>query len=196
MNHIDKIRKEIDAFFDPSRLVKDSEESFESQNGRYQLITSNYWQNKEDVNWNITKVEIYDNQSLEMIFSFFGNDDRFFYEWLTKDRIDYLICAEDLFGGQTVIDLTNRKLESFSPSEDGFIWTDFHLSPDGKTLATIGCHWACPYVIKTYDFQNPLILPLKELNELALLDNSELITGWLDNENLITDKRNKLNIIA
>jgi hypothetical protein len=38
-------------------------------------------------------------------------------------------------------------------------------------------------------------LPLEELNELELLDNSELITGWLDNEHLKSDKRKELNTI-
>lgn len=184
MNQISKIRKEIKDFFDPSQLANGNQERFESPNGQYRLETSNYWQNKEDVNWDITKVEIYDNQSKEKIFDFFGNDGRFFHQWLTKDDIEYLICAEDLFGGQTIVDLTNRKMESFSPDEDGFIWTDFHLSPDGKILATVGCYWACPYVIKIYDFQNPLVLPLPELNEIELLDADEIITGWLDNDTL------------
>jgi hypothetical protein len=193
MNQVEKIRQEIKDFFDPNRLAKDSLESFLSPNERYRLETSNYWQNKEDVNWDVTKVEIYDNSSQEKLFEFYGNDGRFFHQWLTKNNVDYLICAEDLFGGQTVIDLTNRQMESFSPDEDGFIWTEFHLSPDGNKLATIGCYWACPYVIKVYDFQTPMVLPLKELNEMELIDNAEEIKGWIDNENLTTDKRKTLN---
>lgn len=184
------------AFFDSSLLAKDSLESFISPNGKYRMETSNYRQNKEDVNWDVTKVEIYNNQSQEKIFKFFGNDRRFFHQWLTKKETDYLICAEDLFGGQTVIDLTNREMESFSSGEDGFIWTDFHLSPHGNKLATVGCYWACPYVIKVYDFQTPMTVPLEELIEIGLIDNSEEIIGWLDNENLTTDKRKTLNTMA
>ena len=184
MNQIEKIRTEIKEFFDPSRLVKDSQEIFISPDKKYRLETSNYWQDKEDVNWDVTKVEIYDIQSEEKIFDFFGNDRRFFHQWLNKDGIKFLICAEDLFGGQTVIDLTNRKMESYSPDEDGFISTEFHMSTDGKKLATVGCYWACPFVIKIYDFEEPLVLPLKELDEIELLDADETITGWLDNETL------------
>lgn len=194
VNQIDKIRTEIESYFDPTRLAKDSEESFISPNGFYRLETSNYWQDKEDVNWDVTKVQIFDNQTNEKIFDFFGNDGRFFYEWLVKDEIEYLICAEDLFGGQTIVDLTNRKMEGYSPGEDGFIWTDYHLSPDGYKIAIIGCYWACPYVIKIYDFKTPLTLPLKELSEIELIDNSEEIEGWLDNENLITNNRKTLAI--
>lgn len=186
MNNINKIRGEIKEFFYSKRLVQGSEEVCESPNGNYRLETSNYLQDKVDVNWNVTKVEIYDNKSQEKIFDFFGNDGRFFYEWINKDGIDLLICAEDLFGGQTVIDLTNRKMESFSPNENGFIWTNFHLSPDSKILATVGCYWGCPYIIKFYDFQNPLILPLPELNEIELLDANEVVIGWLDNDTLKT----------
>ncbi len=183
-NHIFKIRDEIKEYFDPSRLAKDSEETFESPSGNFRLETSNYSQDKKDVNWDVTKVKVFENRTNEKIFEFFGNDGRFFHEWLNKNETEYLIFAEDLFGGQTIIDLTNRKMESYSPNEDGFIWTDFHLSPDGKTLATIGCYWACPYVIKVYDFQNPMTLPLEELNEIELLDADEIITGWIDNETL------------
>lgn len=184
MNQIDEIRKEIKDFFNPSQLAKDNKEVFESPNKTYRLETSNYWQDKEGVNWDVTKVEVYHNNSQEKIFAFFGNDGRFFHQWLIKDEIEYLICAEDLFGGQTILDLTNEKMESFSPGEDGFIWTDFYLSPNGKLLATIGCHWGCPYVIKIYDFRNPLILPLPELNEIELLDANEIIMDWLDNDTL------------
>ncbi len=159
MNHIQKIRNEIRNFFDPSHLAEGSQEIYFSPNEKYRLETSNYWQSKEDLNWDVTKVEIFDNQSNEKLFEFFGNDGHFFHAWITKNDIDYLICAEDLFGGQTVIDLTHHQMESFSPDEDGFIWTNFYLSPDGNKLATIGCYWACPYVIKVYNFKSPMKLP-------------------------------------
>jgi hypothetical protein len=80
--------------------------------------------------------------------------------------------------------MTNKRMESYSTGEDGFIWVDFHLSPDGKTLAIIGCVWGSPYWIKIYDFSDPLNLPLRELKEIELLDNDEVITGWKDNETL------------
>jgi hypothetical protein len=132
----------------------------------------------------LTKVEVYDQNSNTKILDFFVNESRFFYGWLAKNNIDYLICAEDIFGGQTVVDLTNQKIVGFSPNEDGFIWTDFHLSPDGNTLATIGCYWACPYVIKLFDFKNPMNLPLTEINEIRLLENNEIITCWLDDNTI------------
>ena len=186
MNHIENMRAEIKKYFDPESFTEGSKEMFGSGNGNFRIELATYYQSKPDVNWNITKVDIFDNTQDEIIFSIFCNDDQFFYSWLQTNEIEYLICAEDLFGGQTVVDLTNRKMAGYSPGEDGFIWRDFHLSPDGKTLATIGCYWACNYVIKLFDFTNPLDLPLPELKEIALLGNDEIITGWADNENLKT----------
>jgi hypothetical protein len=183
-NQIEKIRQEIKEALSSNSFIKSDSESYGAPSGNYRMETHNYW--LEGVGWDLTKVEIYDNVSGKKLFDFFGNDGQFFHEWLTKNDREYLICAEDLFGGQTVVDLTERRMESYTTGEDGFIWTDFHLSPDGNTLATIGCYWACPYVIKIYDFKDPLSLPLKELKEIELLDNDEVITGWKDNHTLTT----------
>ena len=30
-----------------------------------------------------------------------------------------------------------------------------YLSPDGHTLAVDGCHWACPYEYRFFDFTDP-----------------------------------------
>ena len=141
MNHIAEIRADITTYFDPSKLIEGSGEKSVSPSGNYRLDTSSYNQTKPNFNWSVTKIEIFDNKSNEIAFSFFCNDDQFFYSWLNKGDTEYFICAEDIYGGQTIIDLTRKKMESYSPNEDGFIWTDFHLSPDGKHLATIGCHW-------------------------------------------------------
>jgi hypothetical protein len=96
---------------------------------------------------------------------------------------EYLVCAEDMCGGQTVIDLTNRQMASYSLDEDGFIWAEFFLSPDGKTLATIGCVWACPFEIRIYDFSDPMNLPLPEIKTKDLI-GAETIVGWLDNKTI------------
>ncbi|MEO6229256.1 MAG: hypothetical protein ABJB11_11040 [Ferruginibacter sp.] len=186
MNNIAEIRGDIKTYFDPSKLIEGSAETSVSPSGNYRLDTSSYNQTKPNCNWSVTKIEIFDNKSNEIAFSFFCNDDQFFYSWLTHGPMEYFICAEDIFGGQTIIDLTRKKMESYSPNEDGFIWTDFHLSPDGKHLATIGCYWACSFVIKLFDFTNPLSLPLTEIKEIELLDNDEIISGWTDNETIKT----------
>jgi hypothetical protein len=182
LNFIEKLRKDIQNDFDEKKFQKGSFETFFSPSKEYRLDATNFY--SKEPNWSLTKVEVYKQISSEKIFDFFINDDQFFYGWQKKNSIDYLICAEDIFGGQTIVDLTNLRMSGYSPNEDGFIWTDFHLSPNGETLATIGCYWACPFVIKLFDFSNPLTLPLTEIKEIRLLDNNEIIVGWLDNETI------------
>jgi hypothetical protein len=191
MNHIDQIRADIKKDFDETIFTRADPESFISPSGKFRLDTTNYW--CKDPNWDLTKIEIFEQATNERIFDFFSNDGQFYFSWLATNNIEYVVCAEDLCGGQTIIDLTNKKMAGYSTGDDGFIWTDFHLSPDGKKLATIGCYWACQFVIKLFDFTNPLTLPLPELKEIALLDNDEIILGWIDNENIKTKgvKRNR-----
>jgi len=147
MNHIEEVRNEIDQYFDETKIDNNSFESILSPSGNYRLEKINYHQTKPNCNWEVTKVEIFALGSEKKIFDFFTDYSAFFYCWLTKNNTEYLICAEVLCGGQTVIDLTNQKMQSYAPNEDGFIQADFHLSPGGNKLAVIGCYWACPYII-------------------------------------------------
>lgn len=186
MNHIEKIREDIQKDFDAGTFTTGDSETSDSPTNNFRLVATNFW--SKDPNWDLTKVELFSMVTGEKLFDFFTNDGQFFYSWLKKGNDEYFICAEDLFGGQTVVDLTNKKMSGYSPGwdVDGFIWTNFHLSPNGNVLATIGCFWACPYVIKLYDFTDPMSLPLIELAKVDLISNSEIITGWLDNETFST----------
>lgn len=189
MNAISKVREDISEFFEPNGLLQDSHETSISPSKNFRLETSVYSQSTKDLDWEVTKVELFENSTNKEIFSFFANTSDFFHAWLEKENLEYLVCAEDLFGGQTIIDLTNRKMASYSPGNDGFIWTAFYLSPDGNKLAAVGCYWGCNYDIKIYDFKSPLDLPLVELNEFELLGNNEEISRWTDNNTLMTDRR-------
>lgn len=183
MNYIDKIRLEIRKDFSEKAFQKSDFETFLSPSKQFCLEATKYL--LKEPNWGLTKVEIYNQKTRERLFDLFINDSSFFHEWVTSNKVDYLVCAEDIFGGQTIVDLTNCRIMGYSPNDgDGFIWTEFHLSPDGKTLATVGCYWGCPYVVKFFDFTNPMNLPLNEIREIHLLDNSEIITGWMDNERI------------
>lgn len=182
LNHIDKIREDIKKDFYEKDFIEGDTEIFLSPCEKFRIVATLFW--TEIVNWELTKVEIYYQALNYKIIEFIVNDSQFFYGWVRTNNVDYLICAEDIFGGQTVVDLTNKKMTGYSPNDNGFIWTDFMLSPDGNTLATIGCYWACPYVLKLFDFSNPMNLPLKEIKEIKLLDNDETMLGWIDNETL------------
>lgn len=182
MNYIDQLRGETNKVFTENTFQKGDHDSHLSPSGHYRLEATNYF--LKNTVWDLTKMEIYHQESDELLFDFFVNESRFFFGWLTADETEYVVCAEDIFGGQTVVDLTNRKMSSYSPNEDGFIWTSFYLSPDSKLLATIGCYWGSQYFIKVFDFSNPMELPLPEIAEIELLDNDEVIQGWLNNTTL------------
>jgi hypothetical protein len=182
MNYIDKLRADIKRDFNEETFNKGDSKSAESPSKRFRLDATNFW--SKEPSWDLTKMEIFNQELNVKLLEFFVNESQFFYGWGSANNIEYLICAEDIFGGQTIVDLTHGKIVGYSPNKDGFIWTDFHLSPDGKTLATIGCYWGWDYVIKIYDFSDPMNLPLKELKEIELLGNDETIIGWINNETL------------
>lgn len=59
---------------------------------------------------------------------------------------------------QTIVDLDRG--EEYEPPgshyESGaFCWVRCYLSPDGNTLVVDGCHWACPYEYRFFDFSDP-----------------------------------------
>jgi len=83
-----------------------------------------------------------------------------------------LLFPEDL-EGQSIVDLTERRIEGFADKDGGFIWTEFHLSPDKDKLAVVGCYWACPYQCLVYDFREPMRLPLPVIAEFDIPDNAQ-----------------------
>jgi hypothetical protein len=185
MNCIEEIRKELTAYLDLNSKIKDSESIVYSPSKKYRVETSEYKQTKPETNYEVTKVEVYEHPTGELLFSFFSNWGTFFYGWATKNSIEYLLCAEDIYGGQTVVDLTNRRIESYSPGEDGFIGTDYYISPNAEILGVAGCYWACPYTIKFFKFDKPMQLPLIEFYEVELKDNLNDKISWVDNETVL-----------
>ena len=184
MNNIEKTRAEIKTYFDSDQSVDGSQSSSKSLTGDYHLETIEYQQSKPDVNWTVTEVKVFNKKTKKIIFEFFTDYHSFFHDWLIKEEAEYLIGAEVLCGGQTIIDLSNGKMNSYCPPEDGFIWTDFFLSPSGHKLATIGCFWACPYEIRIYDFRHPLTLPLQEIEVISIQDTDKYLIEWIDDKKL------------
>src|SRR5215203_5086401 len=110
MNYIETIRDEIKQYFNPNNAIGNSNETVISPSNKYRADTKSFKQEKQNCNWEATKIEIYQNDNSILLFSFFVNEGTFFHSWVTKSNVEYLLCAEDLCGGQTVIDLTNKKM--------------------------------------------------------------------------------------
>lgn len=102
----------------------------------------------------------------------------FWFAWVTRDGLDYLLCGED-YQGYNVIDLAGgRNVLTFPEAAykgGGFCWTAVHPSPSGRTLAVEGCYWACPYELVFYDLPEPTRSPLPELGRVQDLYD---IKGW------------------
>ena len=182
MNQIDKIRAEILQYFNPDNEIIGSGEILFSPSTNYKIHLRTYRQNDPDRNWEVTCVDIFTVPDNSLIFSFFVNEGTFFHSWVTKNRNEYLLCAEDACGGQTIINLTNKEMSSFASGDDGLIWTKHLLSPDEKLLAVFGCGWASPFFITVYDFDSPLSLPLKVISQPNWTGYD--MVEWVDNKSL------------
>jgi len=89
---------------------------------------------------------------------------------------DYLVCGSH-YMGQTVIELdTGKRVDIMSP--DGFCWASSKWSPTLQCLVVDGCHWACPYENRFFDFSNPMegwpeIKPANEEEEPLMSGSKE-----------------------
>ena len=186
MNHIQEIRDEIQRHFNPDDEISGCREILWSPSGNYRVETKAFKQKAPKVNWEVSNVEIFDVKHSKLVLTFFVSESTFFHSWVTKNGIEYLLCAEDLCGGQTVIDLTNNKIASFSANDDGFIWTKHLLSPDQDLLAVFGCGWGSASFVIVYYFDNPMDLPLKIAYEPEWTGYD--ILEWIDNKRIKVKK--------
>jgi hypothetical protein len=126
------------------------------------------------------RLEILDAEIKQVLWTLYTNH-TCFASWITKDNNEYLICAEDLCGGQTVINVTNNSISSFTfNNPSGWIWSSHHLSPEENLLAVVGCGWGTPTWVKVYDFNVPMDLPLHEVYDGN--DDVYEFIEWLDND--------------
>jgi hypothetical protein len=181
MNTIEEIRNEIKKYFVPNGKINESKIIF-SPNRKYRIETHSYTQSKPNCNWEVTKVEVFNVFEKKLLFSFFVNEGTFFHSWLTKEGIEYLLCAEDFCGGQTVMDLSNKIMSSYTTSEDGLIWMKHLLSPNQKLLAVLGCFWGTASFIRVYHFDKPMDLPLQIAYEPNWVGFD--MVEWIDNKSL------------
>ena len=187
MNQINEIRAEIEKFFNADLIIPSEHISDKSANGNYLLNVDVYAVNDPHRNWYISVATITDLRTNEVVAQIKRNDDSFFFAWIERDEIEYLICSEDL-EGQTVIDLTHHHIASYSSEDDLFIWMEFYPSPSMDKIAIVGCCWACPYVVAVYNFHNPTQLPLKRIIEILLSGND--FEKWIDDDSFCIKDKN------
>lgn len=177
-NKIIEARKELALYFDPTAAIPASLQEFLSPSGNFLAKAVKFKQTDPNRNWKITQYEIFAAKMPERLFTINVNYDATFHNWILIDGKEYFVCAEDIYGGQTIVDLSNRKMNSYSPGEDGFISTEYNLSPANDILATFGCHWGGLYRIRIFDFRTPMILPWREIPSDPVFEDDEDFVGW------------------
>jgi hypothetical protein len=193
MNSIEIVRQESSRFFSLGTRISDRE-IFLSPTGQFRAEATGYSYSGSEGNIEILKIEVFDNKKEILQFSFLVNEGTFFHSWITKNQQQYLICAEDLCGGQTIIDLTNTKMSSYTTSDDGFIWTKHLLSPNNELLAVFGCSWGSSFFLTVYRFDNPMDLPLKVVYNPSWTGYD--VIEWIDNKKLRVKKsENEVEIL-
>lgn len=182
-NEIQRVREMMESAFDASFLISEEHEEVTSPCGKYSLVIDVFGTAADPTFPSISVSTIRDVETGEVLATIKRNDNRLFYSWITRDGHDYLLFSEDL-EGQSVVDLTDRRLEGFASVDGDFIWTEFYPSHDKTKLAIVGCYWACPYQLTVYDFRDPMNLPLPIIVQFDLPGNNAKFGQWLTNESL------------
>jgi len=162
-------REEIEAFFIDQNELPDRRQNIVSSSGRFKLMIRHYG-TKLDC-WDYSRgtvVRISDGAEMCDIKRNYGN---FAFSFAIKPTKKYhptrrlvtyvdeeWLIAGRSYMGQTIVNLDMGTLyESPGNQYDpcAFCWSDHKLSPDGNTLMVDGCHWACPYEYRFYDFTDP-----------------------------------------
>ncbi|MEO7992089.1 MAG: hypothetical protein ABI663_21230 [Chryseolinea sp.] len=178
IDKIKLIREQTIAALSPDLLNHDTTETFISPSKHFIAKVTDYLGDIRSSQLEIINADT--RQQIQLLYT----NDSCFHSWVIKNGIEYLICAEDLCGGQTVVDLSNNKVSSYTLGKpDGFIWTDHHLSPKEDLLAVVGCGWGSPNFVVVYKFDKPMDLPLQKIYELDWTGQGvDIFIEWVDND--------------
>jgi hypothetical protein len=182
-NEIDRIRADIQKYFDPKASLGFTDSYSLSEFGLYYFETEQYRQADPERNWVISKIHIGHIEKDGYFFEYLTDNDNTCSAWIYKDNKDYLLFPEAQ-GGQSVFDVEERKLFSFYSGEDPFIWTGILISPDKTKLAVEGCYWACPFELVIYDCTDLTALPYPCLHR-QIIDTEFQIKEWADDTTIL-----------
>ena len=176
-NVIENLRNETIKYFSRSNKIHGQSEEFFSNNNKYRILKTVFKQDKADVNWFVAELEVF-NSSNQLISTLILDDSDFFHAWIEKEDVNYLVFAERLCGGNSVLNLNSISLSSFADGTDGFICTEYYPSSDNKLLAAVGCYWGGPYFVMVYDISAIETLPWPVIAEINLDDDEDTKVYW------------------
>lgn len=178
----DDDRVRLDQYFVPENAGKVWDECL-SPSGLYKLKVTSYSTTKGG--WSYTQGLVFKQGSDQPIFEVRRNYSAFPFSWVENHQNGhaYLICGED-YQGQTVLELDTGERRDFVPTEEflghGFCWSSHDFNAGSSTLTVAGCHWACPYEYRFYDFSDPMGQGWPQLELVGKNEDSE---GYLDADN-------------
>jgi len=186
--------------------IKTNEKCYESPSKKYKLVIT--WHKTGENSWNYTKGKIYKND--ELITEILRNYSSFPFLFIEgHQKGDFLVCGED-YQGQTIVELSTGKYRSNSSNGAdegyGFCWAEYKFDEKSNILTVCGCHWACPYEFRFFDFSDPMSgwqeIELDETvneaiyedNEWPLIDGETIKTFNTNEENDENDEQTKQSI--
>ncbi len=154
-----KSKLDLEKYYTEENFVS-SGEHVEFNN--YSLDISYY--KTEEGCWNVSRGIISKNNNI--IVDIKRNYSSFLYLFFChSNNNDYLICGED-YQGYTIVNLSTGKTNTYIPETWskgwGFCWISIEDYDD--KIKVEGCYWGAPYEIVIYDFSNPDVLPLPEID--------------------------------
>jgi hypothetical protein len=169
----------IDQYFSDDHLLDRPPTVHTSPSGRFRLEIRTY-RTRPDC-WCYSRGTVIRVADGAVVADVCRNYSNFHCSFVTKDGREHLVAGRS-YMGQTIVDLDRAEEWNDPKHPDGydgmeFCWAASLLSPDGRTLLVDGCHWACPYEYRFYDFTDPArgwpALPIRD---------AEGKDGWLPAE--------------
>ncbi len=147
-------------YYTEGRARDAGQESF-SPSGRCKLLVRYY--GTKPGSWNYSRGTVWaaDDPDGKPIADVKRNYSSFEFAWIEghPNGHSYLVCGED-YQGQTVVELdTGRRRDHLPPEAKqghAFCWIDYSFHAPTCLLVVGGCHWACPYETRFYDFRDPM----------------------------------------
>lgn len=147
-------RAEVEAIFAQMHATGDDEVA-DSPCRRFRLTVTDY--SRGPHSWDYSRgvlTRIADGAVVADIVRNYGN---FHLSWIEAHGKWWLVTGRS-YMSQTIVCLDDgREFEPPGDHYDGqaFCWASAWASPDGNTLVVDGCHWACPYEFRFFDFSDP-----------------------------------------
>ena len=148
-------REEVEKFFVDKNELKGKRKEELSPSGRFKLDIR-YYKTRAGA-WDYSRGIVKRMSDGAEICDIKRNYSTFHHSFVTKADQEWLITGRS-YMSQTIVNLdTGEEFEPKGTHFDGygFCWAQHYLSPDGNTLVVNGCHWACPYEFKFFDFSDP-----------------------------------------